>query len=1074
MSKVTIPLNGISTSSSYSDGDAFTLTNLRKKNGSLRPVTPRQPKYALFETWDELFIHQLPGTGQNWIGVKHIPAFDTNYPYQGTWSSITTYTVNQSVVFEGNYYYANATTTDECPSGLGNWTELTGGSIVGSNYVIHTDAAINLYYIPNIETNSKILRCAVSSIPTITQIGNVLNILDDSGLKHLIWYESNYVLIDSNFDGDQTTFNDPAGMIDLRVNGQTFTSDITSAQVRLYQTDNFFSYSSLSDSNTDDEKKKRADAAKGLIIKAISNLTKDGLISGFCLACTAIELFDGSYILQSRPVLMGQPFDILSRYSGISVDGQTCDYLNNQAVILEMRENQQAISGSVASVWDFVLDDPITFNVGPDGYSLWQANQLNNLFKKGSTDLIDAPNTAISTLLGNYVRNYSSGSVAGAPVTVSARYNKLQIRINQNIDPILAPIINSVSVFMTPQACMYKLLDQDLVTVVGDALIMQSGSDSTGIENYLPPIKTNAEIIKELVGMQFYKVLEIPFDDIVSETTTPTAGTIGMSLGKAPVIGAWTNIDMSDATNGILENLVQQDPLPVDNFTHHTLVPLSLYVYNSSLHALNYTTLLSRGFPLQYFYANQGAGQFPSSTWSAVNTHGCSNTWYVEVDIKTSSGISTVVRFFDGSTDSLNGSGLNCMLSYPDSRAKKIRFYQYLSDTGHYKSVYKEFALTASVSQNFAYYIDPNLMPIDLTPLMGGVTYAIPSEVSRAQVFSNGMKVSDLNDPFNFPLANTYLIGTGKLLAACSNASRMSEGQFGQFPLYVSASDGIYALNVGTESAYTNTSLVSNEVPVNEVLYPAPFGVIFIGKRGLYVLNGQLPDFISPGLEQPFLSLVFSPTFSSMATPVPLSVNVNIFSDSFITYLKDSIILFDFYQNEIIVSNSDRINYPYNYVYNLDSKMWYQSTEAFTDYVKNAYPELFVINGSTIKDFSVNKTTTIGSVITQDQAVVSILTRPFDFGMKEIKNLKRIILRGRMTNSSDVIVMDHSSNDGINFDILQGKNFTDFSRKDIDMRLMQCKKKQFLFIFSGTMDEESEISAIDCDVDKEYSNDKMR
>jgi hypothetical protein len=421
------------------------------------------------------------------------------------------------------------------------------------------------------------------------------------------------------------------------------------------------------------------------------------------------------------------------------------------------------------------------------------------------------------------------------------------------------------------------------------------------------------------------------------------------------------------------------------------------------------------------------------------------------------------------------------------------------------------------------------------------------------------MKVSDLDNPFNFPLANTYLIGTGKLLAACSNASRMSEGQFGQFPLYVSASDGIYALNVGTESAYTNTSLVSNEVPVNEVLYPAPFGVIFIGKRGLYVLNGQLPDFISPGLEQPFLSLVFSPTFASMATPVPLSVNVNIFSDSFITYLQDSIILFDFYQNEIIISNRDRTHYPYNYVYNLDSKMWYQSTEAFTDYVNNAYPELFVIYGSTIKDFSLRgdetyATSELIDVVTDGttwypfkgneptvtthftigdayyfstfggyynvvdsfvggddtdvawlqlgtynpttehiestyiqstriiytnhtrpaRAAVSILTRPFDFGMKEIKNLKRIILRGRMTNSSDVIVMDHSSNDGINFDILQGKNFTDFSRKDIDMGLMQCKKKQFLFIFSGTMDEESEISAIDCDVEKEYSNDKMR
>src|ERR1035437_8562421 len=100
MPKVTIPLNGISTSSSYSDGDAFTLTNLRKKNGSLRPVTPRQPLYALFETWDELFIHQLPGTEKNWIGVKFIEAHDTSYPYQGAWSGSTSYTTGQCVLWE--------------------------------------------------------------------------------------------------------------------------------------------------------------------------------------------------------------------------------------------------------------------------------------------------------------------------------------------------------------------------------------------------------------------------------------------------------------------------------------------------------------------------------------------------------------------------------------------------------------------------------------------------------------------------------------------------------------------------------------------------------------------------------------------------------------------------------------------------------------------------------------------------------------------------------------------------------------------------------------------------------------
>ena len=109
----------------------------------------------------------------------------------------------------------------------------------------------------------------------------------------------------------------------------------------------------------------------------------------------------------------------------------------------------------------------------------------------------------------------------------------------------------------------------------------------------------------------------------------------------------------------------------------------------------------------------------------------------------------------------------------------------------------------------------------------------VPEESQREQLYKNGLKVSQVNNPFNFPDENTYLIGTGTIRNLSSNAMRISEGQFGQFPLYILTTENIYALNVGQEVLYTTQSPVSNESPTSDVICQTPFGVIFIGKKRL-------------------------------------------------------------------------------------------------------------------------------------------------------------------------------------------------------------------------------------------------
>lgn len=58
MQQIRTNINGISTQSSYPDGTAYSLVNLRPKNGALHPVPPRKVVQELSQKYDIVFVHQ--------------------------------------------------------------------------------------------------------------------------------------------------------------------------------------------------------------------------------------------------------------------------------------------------------------------------------------------------------------------------------------------------------------------------------------------------------------------------------------------------------------------------------------------------------------------------------------------------------------------------------------------------------------------------------------------------------------------------------------------------------------------------------------------------------------------------------------------------------------------------------------------------------------------------------------------------------------------------------------------------------------------------------------------------------
>lgn len=970
--KKTIEIKGISTASTFTDGECMSVVNMRKKNGALIPVSRRKIIHTLDSNYDELFVHQLPSTGENWIGVR----------------------------------------------------------------------AGKLWYIQNIGTpgQSDTELCSVSSIPTITQIGNILNILDSTGLKHVMWYNNKYVQIDTNFDGDQNSTNIGPVKVDLRVSGTVGTTG--KRLVRLYKTDTSFGYSNTGDADNSDNRQLRADASNGLLQKAISGMRSKGEINGFFYACTAIELYDGSFIFHSNPVLCGSAWDTSNRYTNLSVDGQTFNYNDKKAIFWPKVNGGSILNGYGLGIdgqnLKILHDDSSETVISPedDGSYKVELSADCMAFVPASTNKVATVTGYIPNLMGYYDKRYYDGAgVTSLPVWMWASSNKLQFRINQTIPEKYTSLIKSVSIFISPEVNPYKVTEKS--KFIEQSRYSDSSSNNFCAENHFPPIKTNEEILKELkANQQFYKVKEIAFSDLVTGNTTGNV-----------TVNTWIDVDLSDKLG---DSLVNQDELPVDNMTHHTLLPQKQMVYNSRLHAIDYKTILSRGWAMDNFYANAGLGQFEALSHASEG-----HAWIIKTDIKTETGISTVVRYKPATVENyLMPDKLSSMLSYPDSRAEKMTITRILYAGGAWYSFTKEFPLTSSETHNFSYYVSADIKPMGFN-YTDNVTFplSIPSEIQREQIFRNGMKVSSLNNPFNFTALNTYLIGTGIIRNVATNAIKMSEGQFGQYPLYIFTTDGIYALDTGTSIVYNAQSPVSTEVPISDIICSVTKGVIFIGSRGVFIISGQDPVLISGQLEQ---------------DPVDISINTNVVPFmTFILTLKN--ILYNPKQNELIFINSSN----YNYVLNIETKFWYLSTEKIDVAVGNVYPELLVMDDKKIKDYAQSEA---------PETNVSFMTRPIFYGIDERKKLHRMILRGRfynLTTGNGAFYSLHGSNDGINytqlraFSIPTDKQGRDY--KDLDTGLLsRATYRNYLLSMIATVDDNTQIEYLDAMVDDDFSNETMR
>lgn len=534
-------------------------------------------------------------------------------------------------------------------------------------------------------------------------------------------------------------------------------------------------------------------------------------------------------------------------------------------------------------------------------------------------------------------------------------------------------------------------------------------------------------------------------DNVLNNSLFYHSHTIDLTQGVQSFCGAISK----SITN--VENIIYQELMVDDSFSHHQYGAGGSSSLNNRLRLSVITTKLFSGYSPKFFeWWSDYNGQSRSSIYES--------TYIIHVHIKTSEGTSILETRSDSSFF------YNSYIAYPDPRAYKINIYT-RTGIGPYMLIFTA-NLQSHPSLNISYVVSGNLKPFIR------FTNAVDSGYSFNYgklyfIEYNKLKISEVNNPFLFTNLNTYIVGSGKILAESSIIMNVSDRNYGVESVFAFTTDGVYTMREPTSTAVHETVQPPTyiEPPISSVVCPSPYGVLFITQRGLMIINQYKTEFISPQLREDDDELVIDTT--GITNPI-----IGYPTKPFTEYLQGvELMIYNPYNDEVIIVDRDS---EYNYVYDFPSKTFYLSTERVNKAVQNVFPKMLVIGANNeLKDFreSVGKPTQI-----------AIVTRPIEFGIADVKKLERVFLRGILRNVNNasltdkmIVVVFHSL-DGVNFAPTIGLQLNqNGSYKDFDMGLFaRSKRRSYLFMVAGTMDDDSDVKYVEFETDKEYDSEKMR
>lgn len=451
--------------------------------------------------------------------------------------------------------------------------------------------------------------------------------------------------------------------------------------------------------------------------------------------------------------------------------------------------------------------------------------------------------------------------------------------------------------------------------------------DDGGGKIYFKGYDKPYDITKEeiLSKVNFYKIESIPVGDL-SEIKK------GIDLHRRDFVEEETT-------------LVLQERLTTDYMASHKVVPRTMSIFNNSL-------LINAGkieFPAPFPLLN---GLFCDAKlldldWEDYQTP---STYQIKFYMRRNNGeeYSVMARNPQGGFDLVtplvsNGAPAGvevhwyarpmAWLAYPDVNCYKADIY--LGD-GEAMSI----EMHQHPGLNIAYaFVGLDVYLEDYGQVSGDASYDY-SERKSYEV-NNQVMLSEANNPFVFP-ADKRNSFQSKVLGVAIATTALSQGQFGQFPLYVFTEDGIWAMETAADGSFVTSKPLSRDVCVNpKSITSIDNAVVFVSAQGVMLLQGSQVTNISPYMngkhyvvENTAQSIIEGQDFFCDLLPA--------ISDKthFLAFVKEASVAYDYAGKRLVFIKDDE---TYQYVYKLDTQTWHKVAYGINmQAAVNSYPECLV------------------------------------------------------------------------------------------------------------------------------------
>lgn len=439
------------------------------------------------------------------------------------------------------------------------------------------------------------------------------------------------------------------------------------------------------------------------------------------------------------------------------------------------------------------------------------------------------------------------------------------------------------------------------------------------------------------------------------------------------------------------EDLVVQERLTSDYMTSHKVIPRTMELYNNSLLVNAAKIEMPNPYPLL-------GGLFCNTKLNAVwNEFQTPKTYQMKFRMRRNNGeeYSIMARNPQGGFDIVtplitNGAPSQlethwyarpmAWISYPD-----VNCYQVDLFTGGGDVVQIPMSQHPGLSVSYAFVGLDEF--IEDGTAAGDVEYDF-SEKKTYEV-TNQVMMSEMNNPFIFPAGKRNTLQSS-ILGVAIATSALSQGQFGQFPLYVFTEDGIWAMETAADGSFVTSKPLSRDVCTNPAsITSIDNAVVFVTDKGVMLLQGSQVVNISSymngkhytieetakvilekTIEETIAKISKAPV-DQMAQVIQNEVSQSIsqqetrasiertahsiiaeeeffkdllpiLSDSthFMAFIKDATIAYDYPGQRLIFIKKDE---KYQYIYKLDSNTWHKTAYGLNlQSPLNSYPECLV------------------------------------------------------------------------------------------------------------------------------------